>query len=47
VICAGILLKQQILRVELNRRMNEVLLLQDKAKPHTRLHTMEATATMG
>jgi histone-lysine N-methyltransferase SETMAR len=47
VIRADILLKQQIQRVEPNRRMNEVLLLQDNARPHTSLRTKEATATMG
>jgi histone-lysine N-methyltransferase SETMAR len=47
VICADILLKQQIQRFEPNRRTNEVLLLQDNIRPHTSLHTKEATATMG
>jgi hypothetical protein len=37
------MLKQQIQRVEPNRKMNEVLLLQDNARPYTRLHTKEAT----
>jgi len=47
VICADILLKQQIQRVEPNRRRNVVLLLPYNARPHTSLHTKEATATMG
>ena len=47
VICADILLKQQIQRVEPNRRTNEVLLLPDNAGLHTSLRTKEATATMG
>ena len=32
--------------VEPNRRTNEVLLLQDNARPHSSLCTKEATATM-
>lgn len=37
------MLKQQIQRVEPNRKMNEVLLLQNNARPHIRLRTKEAT----
>jgi len=47
VICADILLKQQIQSIEPNRRTNEVLLLPDNARLHTSLRTKEATATVG
>jgi histone-lysine N-methyltransferase SETMAR len=40
-------LKQRIRRVRPNRKMNQVVLLHDNARPHTSLRTREATATMG